>query len=90
MPTTKIYNGFTRKKQIRQFSVQLDDDATGHWLGNENAENVLLWFHGTGLESAIIESVADGDEKEADMYMPPVKVTIPSSGTKSWQHKRPR
>lgn len=27
-------------------SVDLGHGAKGHWLGNSNAKNVLVWYHG--------------------------------------------
>lgn len=45
-----MYISFTKKKRIKQSSVQLDNGATGHWLGEETAKNVLIWFHGTNAD----------------------------------------
>ncbi|KUL89010.1 hypothetical protein ZTR_06066 [Talaromyces verruculosus] len=47
--TTTEYKIYTWKKGIKQQTVDLGDSATGHWVGNPNAKNVLIWIHGGGF-----------------------------------------
>ncbi|KAJ5772762.1 Alpha/beta hydrolase fold-3 [Penicillium paradoxum] len=45
----KIYELYLKKTGGRPESVELGDGALGHWLGDRNADNVLIWFHGGGF-----------------------------------------
>lgn len=48
-PTSdKIYNRFAKKSGRVPESVELGHGALGHWIGDRNAPNVLVWFHGQG------------------------------------------
>lgn len=47
MPTTnKIYDQYVRKSRLSPDTVNLGHGALGHWVGDKNAENVLVWYHG--------------------------------------------
>jgi hypothetical protein len=35
------------RKRVPPQNVDLGDGASGHWVGNKNAKNVLIWIHGT-------------------------------------------
>ncbi|CAL5869952.1 uncharacterized protein PFLUO_LOCUS4185 [Penicillium psychrofluorescens] len=49
-PTSdKIYNRFAKKSGRVPESVELGHGALGHWIGDRNAPNVLVWFHGGGF-----------------------------------------
>jgi len=49
-PTSdKIYNQFVKKSGLAPQSVELGHGALGHWIGDRNAPNVLVWFHGEPL-----------------------------------------
>lgn len=45
-PSDKIYERYTKKNRIQAQSVELGYGALGHWVGDRNATNVLIWFHG--------------------------------------------
>jgi hypothetical protein len=45
-PTNKIYERYTKKLGRLPESVELDHGALGHWIGDRDAPNVLVWFHG--------------------------------------------
>ncbi|KAJ3496691.1 hypothetical protein NLG97_g2474 [Lecanicillium saksenae] len=49
-PTTDIiYNRYARASKFEPDTVALAHGAQGHWIGNKNATNVLIWFHGGGF-----------------------------------------
>jgi hypothetical protein len=45
-PSNKIYERFVKKVGVKSQSVELGHGAQGHWIGDRNAKNVLIWFHG--------------------------------------------
>lgn len=52
MPTTnKIYDQYIKKTRQLPDTVNLGNGALGHWVGDKNAENVLVWYHGKILIS---------------------------------------
>lgn len=44
--TDEVYEQYVRSKGIKPQSVNLMHGAKGHWVGDPNAENVLIWYHG--------------------------------------------
>lgn len=47
-PTTnEVYQQYTRQHDIIPQSVELAHGSKGHWIGNKQAKNVLVWYHGT-------------------------------------------
>jgi hypothetical protein len=44
--STKIYNRFVKAFGYKAESVELSHGATGHWVGDPNATNVVIWCHG--------------------------------------------
>ena len=50
-PSHKIYEIYTKKTGALPQSVELGNGALGHWIGDRNAENVLIWYHGTYKEN---------------------------------------
>lgn len=44
--TDVIYNRYARARDFMPDTVALAHGAQGHWVGNKNATNVLIWFHG--------------------------------------------
>ncbi|KAJ5160753.1 uncharacterized protein N7482_007757 [Penicillium canariense] len=48
-PSNKIYEQYVRKAGLRPESVELGYGALGHWIGDRDATNVLIWFHGGGF-----------------------------------------
>ncbi|KAJ4153759.1 hypothetical protein LMH87_010233 [Akanthomyces muscarius] len=47
--TNIIYNQYARSRNFEPDTVALAHGAQGHWVGNKNATNVLIWFHGGGF-----------------------------------------
>ncbi|KAJ5784753.1 uncharacterized protein N7503_009965 [Penicillium pulvis] len=47
--STTIYNRFVKKVGYKPESVELSHGATGHWIGDPNATNVVIWYHGGGF-----------------------------------------
>lgn len=45
-PSNKIYDRYSRRTGKPPQSVKLGHGALGHWIGDRNAKNVLVWFHG--------------------------------------------
>lgn len=45
-PSNKIYERYARTARVQAQSVELGHGALGHWIGDRNATNVLVWFHG--------------------------------------------
>ncbi|GFF57922.1 steryl acetyl hydrolase 1 [Aspergillus udagawae] len=48
-PNSCTYEAFAKRNGFAPLTVKLAHGASGHWFGNENAENVLLYFHGGGF-----------------------------------------
>ncbi|KAJ6089286.1 hypothetical protein N7467_004502 [Penicillium canescens] len=48
-PSHKIYEIYTKKTGALPQSVELGNGALGHWIGDRNADNVLVWYHGGGF-----------------------------------------
>lgn len=45
-PTNKVYEQYMSKtKQLAQ-SVDIGENAIGHWIGDRKADHVLIWYHG--------------------------------------------
>ncbi|KAH8703597.1 putative flavin-binding monooxygenase [Talaromyces proteolyticus] len=47
--TTAEYKIYIWKKGLKDHTVDLGGGAKGHWLGNKEAKNVLIWIHGGGF-----------------------------------------
>ncbi|KAJ5419989.1 hypothetical protein N7465_002508 [Penicillium sp. CMV-2018d] len=48
-PSHKIYEQHSKKTGRLPESVALGDGALGHWVGDRNADNVIVWYHGGGF-----------------------------------------
>ncbi|KAJ5159267.1 Alpha/beta hydrolase fold-3 [Penicillium coprophilum] len=48
-PDLVIYEKYSKSTGAVPESVQLGDGALGHWVGDRNADNVIIWFHGGGF-----------------------------------------
>ncbi|KAJ5742047.1 hypothetical protein N7533_011456 [Penicillium manginii] len=49
-PTSnKVYEQYARKARIQAQTVQLEHGALGHWIGDRDATNVMIWYHGGGF-----------------------------------------
>ncbi|PQE06766.1 alpha beta hydrolase fold protein [Rutstroemia sp. NJR-2017a BBW] len=47
-PTSEIYEEFCKRENEEPKTVVTGDDVKGHWLGREDADVVILFFHGGG------------------------------------------
>jgi len=45
-PTDEVYLAFARAKQFEPASTPLPLGAKAHWIGNESADKILVFFHG--------------------------------------------
>ena len=45
-PTNKIYERHARKTGQVAETVKLEAGGLGHWIGDRNATNVIVWYHG--------------------------------------------
>ncbi|OJD12732.1 hypothetical protein AJ78_06710 [Emergomyces pasteurianus Ep9510] len=48
-PTNKIYEIYAKKASRPVQSVELPYGVHGHWVGDKDAKNVLIWYHGGGF-----------------------------------------
>ncbi|CAI7639710.1 unnamed protein product [Penicillium glandicola] len=48
-PSHKIYEQHSKKTGRLPESVDLGNGALGHWVGDRDADNVIVWFHGGGF-----------------------------------------
>ncbi|KAK1146499.1 hypothetical protein N8T08_002928 [Aspergillus melleus] len=48
-PTKSVYERFMESRSLEPESVTLNHGATGHWIGNKNAKNVMIYYHGGGF-----------------------------------------
>jgi hypothetical protein len=46
-PTTSVYMSTMQKRGLQPEIVSLPHNTEGFWLGNKNAKNVVIYFHGT-------------------------------------------
>lgn len=44
--TDKVYNAYAKSAKAIPQTVDIGLGAKGHWIGDENAKNVLIWYHG--------------------------------------------
>jgi hypothetical protein len=45
-PSHKVYEIHSKKTGGLLDSVDLGNGALGHWIGDPNADHVIVWFHG--------------------------------------------
>jgi hypothetical protein len=45
-PTSVVYETVMKKRGLEPETVALPHGAEGHWLGNKNAKNVIVYYHG--------------------------------------------
>lgn len=45
-PTRSVYETALQKKGLQPETVPLKHGAQGHWIGNKNAKNVVIYYHG--------------------------------------------
>ncbi|KAK2590978.1 hypothetical protein QQS21_011337 [Conoideocrella luteorostrata] len=50
LPTTdQVYEQYARSARLKPQTIELGNGAKGHWVGDKNAKNVLIWYHGGGF-----------------------------------------
>ncbi|KAI1443132.1 Alpha/Beta hydrolase protein [Annulohypoxylon stygium] len=57
--TIEVYETFAKKQNFKPDTVELPDGSLGCWIGDKNADTVLVWFHGGGF--AYMASMAHVD-----------------------------
>ncbi|KAJ5129153.1 CAZyme family CE10 [Penicillium bovifimosum] len=45
----QIYERYKKKTGQKPQTIQVGDGGLGHWHGDPNADNVIVWFHGGGF-----------------------------------------
>ncbi|KAJ5112022.1 hypothetical protein N7532_000067 [Penicillium argentinense] len=48
-PSNKVYEQYAKKAGVPAQTVELGHGALGHWIGDRNAKNVIIWYHGGGF-----------------------------------------
>ncbi|RDH38564.1 alpha/beta hydrolase fold protein [Aspergillus welwitschiae] len=48
-PTDEVYRQFMASRGLQPQTVPLNHGAKGHWIGNRNAKNVIVYYHGGGF-----------------------------------------
>ncbi|KZZ87961.1 6-hexanolactone hydrolase [Ascosphaera apis ARSEF 7405] len=46
--TDHVYLRFAKSENFKPDTVALKEGGLGHWIGNKNAKNVIIYFHGGG------------------------------------------
>lgn len=47
LPTSdQVYASYARSARGKTQIVQLPSGASGYWIGDSNAKNVIVWYHG--------------------------------------------
>ncbi|KAL2855562.1 Alpha/Beta hydrolase protein [Aspergillus pseudodeflectus] len=50
LPSTNlVYNAWIRSVRQKPLTLKLDHGAMGHWIGDPNSKNILVWYHGGGF-----------------------------------------
>ncbi|KAB8252493.1 Alpha/Beta hydrolase protein [Aspergillus flavus] len=47
--TDEAYKQYMQSRGAVPQTIELEYGAKGHWIGNKNARNVLIWYHGGGF-----------------------------------------
>ncbi|KAJ5188329.1 Alpha/beta hydrolase fold-3 [Penicillium cf. griseofulvum] len=58
-PTSVVYGAVMKKRGLEPETVALPHGAEGHWLGNKNAKNVIVYYHGGGFAMPAITAYFD-------------------------------
>lgn len=45
-PTPETYKAVMKKRGLEPETVSLPHDTEGYWMGNKDAKNVVIFFHG--------------------------------------------
>ncbi|KAJ3493920.1 hypothetical protein NLG97_g4415 [Lecanicillium saksenae] len=55
LPTSdQVYASYARRAKGKTQIVQLPSGASGYWIGDSKAKNVIVWFHGELLPAPTI------------------------------------
>lgn len=52
-PTSASYETAMKKRGLQPETVTLPHDTEGHWIGNKNAKNVIVYYHGASPISIV-------------------------------------
>lgn len=63
-PTTEVYEDLCRKTNTQPRSLDVGG-VRAHWIGDENAEVVVLYFHGKST-GEMAQRVGEGGESEGE------------------------
>ncbi|KAF4769758.1 hypothetical protein N7455_006440 [Penicillium solitum] len=58
-PTSASYETVMKKRGLQPETVTLPHDTEGHWIGNKNAKNVIIYYHGGGFAMPAIPAYFD-------------------------------
>ncbi|CAI7581140.1 unnamed protein product [Penicillium discolor] len=58
-PTSASYETAMKKRGLQPETVTLPHDTEGHWIGNKNAKNVIVYYHGGGFAMPAIPAYFD-------------------------------
>ena len=50
LPTDIMYTRYARSAREMPQTVDFGHGAKGHWIGDKNAQSVLIWYHGRDLD----------------------------------------
>ncbi|CAI7628806.1 unnamed protein product [Penicillium glandicola] len=59
LPTSVVYEASMKKHGLQPETVTLPHDTEGHWIGNKNAKNVIIYYHGGGFTMPAITPYFD-------------------------------
>ncbi|KAJ6180979.1 hypothetical protein N7519_011440 [Penicillium mononematosum] len=49
LPTSAAYESVMKKRGLQPETITLPHNTEGHWIGNKNAKNVIVYYHGGGF-----------------------------------------
>ena len=53
-PTTpQTYHSVMQRRGLQPEVVDLPHGTEGYWLGNKNAKNVIIYYHGTSISKIL-------------------------------------
>lgn len=52
-PTSAAYADGMKKRGLKPETVALPHNTEGHWIGNKNAKNVIVYYHGASPISTV-------------------------------------
>ncbi|KAM3504254.1 hypothetical protein MY10362_003688 [Beauveria mimosiformis] len=55
LPTSdQVYRSYARSAKIKPEIINLANGASGYWVGDKHAKNIIIWFHGGGFNMAAV------------------------------------